>query len=56
MMSSFGKIVVGYDDSDLAEDAVMLGKQIAGATGAELGGREVRLRASRHRLKSKPQL
>jgi nucleotide-binding universal stress UspA family protein len=36
MTSTCGKIVVGYDDSDQAEDAVMLGKQIAGATGAEL--------------------
>lgn len=32
----YRKIVVGYDDSDQAKDAVALGKQIAGATGAEL--------------------
>ena len=32
----YRKILVGYDDSDQAKDAVALGKQIADATGAEL--------------------
>ena len=32
----YRKILVGYDDSDQAKDAVALGKQLADATGAEL--------------------
>jgi len=36
MTSTYGKIVVGYDDSDQAKDALALGKQIADVTGAEL--------------------
>jgi len=36
MAPKYRKIVVGYDASDQAEDALALGKQIAAATGAEL--------------------
>ena len=36
MTSTYEKIVVGYDDSDEAKDALALGRQIADATGAEL--------------------
>ena len=36
MTSTYDKIVVGYDDSEHAKDALALGKQIADATGAEL--------------------
>lgn len=36
MTSAFEKIIVGYDDSEHAKDALALGKQIADATGAEL--------------------
>jgi nucleotide-binding universal stress UspA family protein len=36
MTSRYDKIVVGYDDSDQAKDALALGRQIAEATGAEL--------------------
>jgi nucleotide-binding universal stress UspA family protein len=32
----YRKILVGYDDSDQAKDALALGKQLADATGAEL--------------------
>lgn len=32
----YGKILVGYDDSDQAKDALALGKQLADATGAAL--------------------
>jgi nucleotide-binding universal stress UspA family protein len=32
----YRKIVVGYDDSDQSKDALVLGKQLADATGAEL--------------------
>ena len=32
----YRKILVGYDDSDQAKDALALGKQLAEATGAEL--------------------
>ena len=32
----YRKILVGYDDSDQAKDALALGRQIADATGAEL--------------------
>lgn len=32
----FRKILVGYDDTDQSKDALALGKQLAGATGAEL--------------------
>lgn len=32
----YRKILVGYDDSDQAKDALALGKQVANATGAEL--------------------
>ena len=36
MTSTEGKIVVGYDDSDAANDALALGRRIADATGAKL--------------------
>jgi nucleotide-binding universal stress UspA family protein len=36
MTSSYEKIVVGYDDSDQAKDALALGRQIADAVGAQL--------------------
>lgn len=36
MTSAFDKIIVGYDDSDQARDALALGRQIADAAGAEL--------------------
>lgn len=39
----YKKIVVGYDHSDQAQDALALGKQIADATGAELVVSYVRL-------------
>src|SRR5215212_2355041 len=32
----YGKILVGYDDSNQAKDALALGKRLADATGAEL--------------------
>jgi len=36
MTSTYKKIVVGYDDSDQAKDALALGKRLADATSAEL--------------------
>jgi len=32
----YRKILVGYDDTDHAKDALALGKQLTGATGAQL--------------------
>jgi nucleotide-binding universal stress UspA family protein len=35
-MTTYRKILVGYDDSEQAKDALALGRRLAGATGAEL--------------------
>ena len=48
----YRKILVGYDDSDQAKDALALGKQLADATGAELVvGRRVPVRPGLGRVR-----
>ena len=60
----YRKILVGYDDSDQAKDALALGKQLADATGAELvaagvfqfdpmwGGYDPHFRDAEHRVRA----